>query len=394
MRYDLIIVGGGIAGSAFAGVMAEGGARVLVLEREHEFRDRVRGEGMHPWGVSEVRTLGLYETMKSAGAAEIQWWATYRGSLLATRRDLPETTPSRSGALNFFHPTMQEALLRRAAVAGAKVLRRATVTELLLGEAPAVVFSYDGQVETMEARLIVGADGRRSRARQWGGFDTRHDEKRLAISGVLVSRMKIEQNTIHIFRPPSFGQSVLMFPLRDAGCRAYFVTGRRAQHRWLTGAPDFGTFIDYCVASGVPAEWFAGVEMAGPLATFEAADSWVDTPYRQGVVLVGDAAACNDPSWGCGLSLMFRDVRTLRDCLSSTNDWHTAAARYAAEHDAYYGRLRTVVSWLRIVLYGLGADADRIRDHALARIAEGPDLVGKGPDNPTDDAARVRFLGR
>lgn len=57
MSYDLIIVGGGLAGSALAAGMAETGARVLVLEREREFRDRVRGEGMHPWGVSEVRAL-------------------------------------------------------------------------------------------------------------------------------------------------------------------------------------------------------------------------------------------------------------------------------------------------------------------------------------------------
>jgi len=395
MRYDLIVVGGGLAGSALAGAMAETGAHVLVLEREHEFRDRVRGEGMHPWGVPEIRALGLSEPMKSAGAAEIRWWVTYRGSTLLARRDLPETTPFRHGALNFFHPTMQEALLRRAAAAGAEVRRGATVTEVRPGEPPAAVVSYgDGQVETMEARLIVGADGRRSRARQWGGFDTRHDEKRLAITGVLVKGMKVEENAIQIFRLPSFGQSVLLFPLGNAGCRAYFVSGRRSEHRWLSRPSDFGTFLEYCCATGVPADWLTDVEVAGPLATFEAADSWVETPYRHGVVLVGDAAASSDPSWGCGLSLMFRDVRTLRDGLTSSTDWQSAAAKYAIEHDDYYGRLRTVISWLRTLLYGLGPTADEIREHAFARIAEGPDLVGKGPDNRTDDAARIQFLGQ
>lgn len=133
--------------------------------------------------------------------------------------------------------------------------------------------------------------------------------------------------------------------------------------------------------------------MTNPLATFEAADSWVETPYRAGVVLAGDAAASHDPCFGCGLSLMFRDVRVLRDLLVSTQDWHAAAAQYATEHNEYYGRLRTIVSWLRTVQYALGAEADRIREHALPRIADGPDLVGRGPDNPADDAARIRFLG-
>src|SRR3989442_15175364 len=40
--YDIITVGGGLGGSTLAKVMAERGARVLVLERERQFRDRVR----------------------------------------------------------------------------------------------------------------------------------------------------------------------------------------------------------------------------------------------------------------------------------------------------------------------------------------------------------------
>ena len=59
VEYDLITVGGGLAGSALAKTMAEAGARVLVLERETQFKDRVRGEGMTPWGVVEARALGI-----------------------------------------------------------------------------------------------------------------------------------------------------------------------------------------------------------------------------------------------------------------------------------------------------------------------------------------------
>ena len=53
-RWDLIVVGGGLAGASLARAMAAAGARVLVFERERRFRDRVRGEGMHPWGVAEA----------------------------------------------------------------------------------------------------------------------------------------------------------------------------------------------------------------------------------------------------------------------------------------------------------------------------------------------------
>jgi hypothetical protein len=44
--------------------MAEEGKRVLVLEREREFKDRVRGEYMCPWGVAEARELGMYDLVR------------------------------------------------------------------------------------------------------------------------------------------------------------------------------------------------------------------------------------------------------------------------------------------------------------------------------------------
>jgi FAD binding domain len=47
--YDVIAVGGGLGGAAVAKVMATAGARVLVLEQEAKFKDRVRGEFMARW---------------------------------------------------------------------------------------------------------------------------------------------------------------------------------------------------------------------------------------------------------------------------------------------------------------------------------------------------------
>jgi hypothetical protein len=59
--YDLVIIGGGIAGSSLACSMAKAGARVLLLESEIEVRDRVRGEILCPWGVADLclRTKSL-----------------------------------------------------------------------------------------------------------------------------------------------------------------------------------------------------------------------------------------------------------------------------------------------------------------------------------------------
>jgi 2-polyprenyl-6-methoxyphenol hydroxylase-like FAD-dependent oxidoreductase len=63
--YDIITVGGGLGGAALAKAMAEHGVRVLVLERETQFKDRVRGEFMAPWGVAEARELGVEELLRN-----------------------------------------------------------------------------------------------------------------------------------------------------------------------------------------------------------------------------------------------------------------------------------------------------------------------------------------
>jgi len=57
--HDVVIVGGGIAGSALAIVLAKEGIAVAVLERDLASVDRVRGEWMAPWGAAELKRLGL-----------------------------------------------------------------------------------------------------------------------------------------------------------------------------------------------------------------------------------------------------------------------------------------------------------------------------------------------
>jgi 2-polyprenyl-6-methoxyphenol hydroxylase-like FAD-dependent oxidoreductase len=58
-KADVAIVGGGIAGGALAVRLARAGLAVTVLEQSAEFRDRVRGETMFPWGCAELVESGL-----------------------------------------------------------------------------------------------------------------------------------------------------------------------------------------------------------------------------------------------------------------------------------------------------------------------------------------------
>ncbi len=394
--YDVVIVGGGLGGAALGRALAGEGIRTLIVERESAFRDRVRGEGMMPWGVVEARALGIDRLLCEGGAHEVHGWTRYAGSAQGQCRDLVATTPGHTVCLDFYHPAMQRTLLDAAEDAGATVIRGAEFVGVERGSAPVAQLRTRSGEQRVSARLVVGADGRRSTVRRSAGFTVNQDAGRLVIAGVLLEGVDASEDSVHHFVSPSSGQAALLFPIGGQRFRAYFVTGIVQRRQPISGSRHVGEFIDACVDTGVPRDWYERVSAIGPLAAYPGADCWVDHPYHDGVVLIGDAAAASDPSWGCGLSLTLRDVRVLRDGLLGTDDWSAAAHAYAGQHDQYYGALHRVEDWLTQLIYERGPVADARRARILPCFAKepdrAPDFPGLGPETPSDEAARRRFF--
>ena len=67
-HYDLITVGGGMAASALAKCMAESGAKVLILEQETRFRDRIRGEPGNFIQLASLQALRIEAAAQSDAA--------------------------------------------------------------------------------------------------------------------------------------------------------------------------------------------------------------------------------------------------------------------------------------------------------------------------------------
>ncbi len=392
--YDIITVGGGIAGAALAKAMAERGHRVLVLERETEFKDRVRGEWVAPWGVVEARELGLLDALVDAGGHTPALFETRAGPMPLPPRRLPEDCAVDEPQLTIFHPVMQEVILKAAEGAGAEVRRGAKALFVRPGAEPEVDLE-GGQV--ISARIVVGADGRNSLVRKWSGLKAEEADCGQNLAGVLMDNVPASADTSVAAFNPVLGRVVFIFPQGAGRVRGYLGTRNTAGIR-LSGQGDFQRFIDLCIETGVPAEYYQGATQSGPLAAFDCYYSWVEHPYRDGVALIGDAAATSDQTWGQGVSISLRGARLLRDALIASEDWDSAGHEYAAKASEFFRHIRTAGGWQNLILMEQGSEADALRAKTLPRMAMDPTIFPdtgiSGPElAPADEAARVRLFG-
>src|SRR4029077_21164246 len=148
-------------------------------------------------------------------------------------------------------------------------------------------------------------------------------------------------------------------------------------------------------ARGYPpmADLCADAKSVGPLASFDVSDTWVEHPYRDGVVLVGDAAATTDPTYGQGLSFALRAARVLRDELTKSSDWQAAGHHYAEQHQRSFHACHMVEGWVRTLFQDPSPEAAALRARALPLIAEDPnrvpDHIFSGPDLPLNEQVRA-----
>jgi 2-polyprenyl-6-methoxyphenol hydroxylase-like FAD-dependent oxidoreductase len=212
---------------------------------------------------------------------------------------------------------------------------------------------------------------------------------------VLFDNVNLPEDTVRLNMDLQRGHAGIIFPQGGKRARVYYVCNASEGLRFQ-GEKDISALIEDVVTSGIPAEYLEGAQAVGPLASFDGAASWVEHPYKDGVVLIGDAAAATDPSWGQGLSLTIRDARVLRDALVANDNWDAAGHSYATDHDRYFAIEHTVENWLSEFFYTVGSEADKRRERAFPLIAQDPrripDAGFSGPDMPVDESTRKRFF--
>ncbi|WP_306323281.1 MULTISPECIES: NAD(P)/FAD-dependent oxidoreductase [unclassified Streptomyces] len=160
--FDVVVIGGGPAGSTTAGLLAKEGHRVLVLDRERFPRYHV-GESLIPAFMRPMEELGITERMDARGFER-----KYGGTLVWGNKQVPwNFSFVEGGAYPYAYHTrradMDSLILDRARELGAHIIEDATVKEPIEedGRVVGVRFSLRGADQTYEARakLVIDASG-------------------------------------------------------------------------------------------------------------------------------------------------------------------------------------------------------------------------------------------
>lgn len=342
---EILVIGGGIAGGAFATVMARAGHSVLMIEITPEHRDVVRGEWLAPWGVIEAKRLGLYDIYRTNGGHHLKRHITYDEGVPAAEAEaktlhFEAIMPGMDGPLTLGHPKTCGLLDDAAVAAGARFLRGVRKTHVTPGTPPTVTFEHAGVVHEVKPRLVVAADGRHGKTVQQAGITVEGDAPHHWFSGMLVEGAEGWPDDLQSIGTAG-DVNFLIFPQEGGKARLYLGAPLSQKERFMgddAPARFAKAFALDCLPNG---EVIANARPASHCFVYPNNDTWADVPYTPGVVAIGDAAGHNDPIIGQGLSIAHRDVRVVTDILKASNDWSLhALAPYAEERKERMRRLR------------------------------------------------------
>ena len=287
--YDIIVVGAGPAGSMAAKIAAEGGASVLMLEKDRDIGVPVRcAEAVGKDGIEKI--LG-YAVKKEWIADEIT-----RFKFVAPNGKAIFPKVNMSGYV-LHRRLFDYDLAKEASQTGVKVLTSAYVKNVIMtdGFVSGVICEISNQEYCISARVVIGADGVESRIGRWAGLETtipmrdmetcsqvtvRHDDIEPGMCQFYFSQQDFPGGYAWVF--PKGGQTANI----GLGIAGNLVRQRSADQR----LQEF--LARYYPGASVLSHTVGGVPCANRPARISG----------NGIVLVGDAAFQSNPMTGGGIT--------------------------------------------------------------------------------------------
>jgi flavin-dependent dehydrogenase len=295
---DVLVIGGGPAGSAAAMTLARAGARVRLIERAVFPRDKLCGDTLNPGALSILDRLGVGDRVRACALPITGMMVTGPGA------EVSADYPDGLCGMSVTRRCLDQLVLNAAAEAGAGVETGVGVSEPVIedGRVVGVRLASRGH-EVCRASVVIAADGRGSRLASPVNLASYASKPRRWAFGAYfsdVSRMGA-RGEMHIRRGAYIGVaplpggltnvSVVFDRLRPAAA------GRDEQQAIVRRALNADAMLRDRFAD---ATQVSPVTVLGPLAVNARAAGC------PGLLLAGDAAGFVDPMTGDGLRFALR----------------------------------------------------------------------------------------
>jgi digeranylgeranylglycerophospholipid reductase len=340
--YDVIVIGAGPAGSVAARRAAEGGLKTLLIEKRQEIGAPVRCAE----AVGREATRPFIEPDPRWIDATVNAFAIYNSYGESVKLPPTETTLVVNRKVFDF----QLALL--AARAGAEVRASTAATGLVIEErtVKGVKLESLGRSESIQAQLVVAADGTESQAARWAGLKTvapaadYYVGVEFLLAG-LKGRLDPEVCEYHLIEALAPAGYLWVFPKgEDTANVGLVMTLEQARTRQPLAC------LEKFVAERFPETRILAVISGGIPAT-----GALKSLVCDGLVVVGDAAHQADPLTAGGINLgMFAADMAMQVAVPCVQAGRADAAqlrgyeklwqqRFGKEHQALY-QIRKIVT--------------------------------------------------
>ena len=305
---DVLVIGGGPAGSTTATMLARKGAKVLLLERESFPRDHV-GESLLPASIPVLEELGVLPAIRQAGflpkwGATMVWGAQQEPWSWYFR----ETNQKNPHSYQVWRPQFDQILLENSRANGVDVREGHRVTEVLFedGRATGVRYYAGGSGQrTARARYVVDASGqagllgRKLGLRRWDPFF-----QNLAVYAYFSGAQRLptpDENNIFIESyPHGWFWSI---PLHTGWTSVGAVVDSRRGQEWILSKGPEAFLMDQIAQAPYSALMLRQAEMvSGPLIVKDWSYDSTEL-VGDGHILVGDAGCFVDPLFSSGVHL-------------------------------------------------------------------------------------------
>jgi 2-polyprenyl-6-methoxyphenol hydroxylase-like FAD-dependent oxidoreductase len=323
---DVIIAGGGVAGTAAAAALAQLDYRVLIVEPGQDHARRLAGELIHPPGVADLSALRLLGCLQDAGGIAVHGFAVFAsGTQVLPYAEVPGL---KNDGLAIEHGTLAGALLATVEkLSNVTVWKGARVTGVDLSPADfaSVTVAHEGRESQLRTSLLIAADGRNSHVRRMGGIA--HTQIHLSnMVGFVLRRSRLPHSGFgHVFAGGP--APVLVYGISTEDTRVMFDVPLEPH---AAAVPEHMKSYLNALPDSLRSDVEQAMETQTPLRSANYS-VMPEAVVKGRLVCVGDAGGCCHPVTATGLSACARDAIRLRQALhDTTGDIRRALRRYAS----------------------------------------------------------------